>query len=70
MPLLSGYEVFNMLREVRSDIPVLIISGNAPGELIRKIMEQPATGFLPKPFSLDRLQAALHKLLVPPQNQK
>ncbi len=58
MPEMSGAQVLARLREIRPDVPVMLVSGYAePTEGLD------AEGFLHKPFTLDAFEAAV-RLLV------
>jgi PAS domain S-box-containing protein len=63
MPIMTGAEALQAIRQLRPDVPVLIMSGyNEQDSPPRPAGEQP-TGFIHKPFSLltlrDRLQETL-----------
>lgn len=64
MPGLGGAKLLERLRELRPDLPVLLISGytdqeNAAAGLLRR----PRVAFLPKPFTLADLDAGIASLL-------
>lgn len=63
MPEMSGDEAFGKIRMINPNVPVLIMSGYAPEENIAKVLSQPKTDFLEKPFKLESFAAKVRKLL-------
>jgi len=63
MPEMDGYSTFEALREVDSNVVVLLFSGFSADDRVQALLDRGAAGFLPKPFSvrelLRRLEAAL-----------
>jgi len=55
MPGLSGEEVFNRLRAVRSSVAVLIVSGFSSEHVVQRILEDGGMDFIQKPFSMEVL---------------
>jgi two-component system OmpR family response regulator len=55
MPGMTGDEMAAGIKEAAADVPVLLISGYAGTKLDRTCFD----GYLPKPFTKDRLIAAL-----------
>ena len=64
MPDMNGAETFRALREIRSDIPVIIVSGNPESTLLAPLLEEPKVMFLSKPYSWPELCGAVEHLLV------
>ncbi|WP_421861878.1 ATP-binding protein [Motiliproteus sp.] len=64
MPDLSGYELIEQVRELRPDLPVILVSGFTVGE-----NDQPKdlniSGFISKPFEKDEVAEMLERLLNP-----
>jgi len=57
MPLLSGADVLNRAREIRSDMPAIIISGYADS---RSMTNRPSeVTVLTKPFTLEQMRSAI-----------
>lgn len=50
MPKLNGRDAFRAMRELRSDVPVIISSGYAEREALEQIGEHSALGFIQKPY--------------------
>jgi two-component system chemotaxis response regulator CheY len=65
MPGQSGLELGMELRELRSDLPVLLISGGAGAD--EYVAQTPRDGwnFMAKPFRLPELLATVHRILAP-----
>jgi DNA-binding NtrC family response regulator len=59
MPRLGGLAVLGALRVHRPDLPVLVMSGVAPEARTLRMLEEYRTRVIPKPFSLDALNAAV-----------
>jgi two-component system chemotaxis response regulator CheY len=65
MPGQSGMELGLELKGLRSELPVLLISGGfVDGEQAAKAQEQ-GWNFLAKPFRLPELLATVHRILAP-----
>ncbi len=64
MPGMDGVELANRIRAVDSDIPVVLISGHADVGIAVQALRDGAFDFLTKPFSVDRLTAAIDKALA------
>jgi PAS domain S-box-containing protein len=57
MPQMTGHEFVREAREVRADIPVVIMSGNTSG------LHNGGIDYIAKPLSLDEIAVALGKIL-------
>ena len=55
MPKLSGEEVFNELRELNGDIPVVVISGYSEQDILNRLNGAPIAGTLRKPVAASKL---------------
>ncbi|HEX3132585.1 MAG TPA: response regulator, partial [Planctomycetota bacterium] len=64
MPGLNGRELYQELRRISADLPVIISSGDAGTNRISGHAEDPRLAFLPKPWRLDHLQAVMLRLGV------
>jgi PAS domain S-box-containing protein len=67
LPQLGGRELAARLSIHRPAIKVLYISGSSDGSMARLRMLEPGTGFLEKPFSLDRLLRTVRQALGDPE---
>ena len=63
MPILSGTELYPHLKRRRPDMEVLICTGYELDATARKLLDQGAAGFVPKPFRLHALAAAVRGAL-------
>ena len=62
MPGLNGVETLAELRKVDTDIPVIMITGYGPNELVKKAQEEYAIiGCIYKPFDIDEFLATIKK---------
>jgi len=63
LPGMDGAEIFRHLREVRADVPVVLISGYGEEEAASRIGGDAPSGFLAKPFSPEQLRGSLREAL-------
>lgn len=62
MPGLNGVETLAEIRKVNQDIPVIMITGYGPNELVKKAQEQyHIIGCIYKPFDIDEFLAEIKK---------
>jgi CheY-like chemotaxis protein len=52
MPRMDGRDALDALRRIDPTIPVIVMSGFAPGERVQEMIAQPGTSFITKPFVL------------------
>jgi PAS domain S-box-containing protein len=64
MPGLDGEAVFRQLRALRTDVPVLLMSGYNEQEAISRFESKGLAGFLQKPFTVEQLAAKLRSILA------
>lgn len=74
MPQMNGEKALSMLRAIRSDIPVVIMSGYSEYELTGRFDGIDALSFLQKPFTLQTLYSCINRsiasrLLLEPADQ-
>ena len=62
MPGVSGHTLAQRLRAIRSNLPVLYMSGYVDDEATREAIAQPGVMFLAKPFSHQDLATRLHAI--------
>jgi PAS domain S-box-containing protein len=64
MPGVSGRELFLKMRQLRPELPILLMSGYTKGDEAEELLAIGASGYLQKPFHLDvlaeKVQATLH----------
>jgi len=56
MPKMDGKATFDELRRIRSDLPVVFMSGHGEHEIATRLIEDTQADFLHKPFSLEGLR--------------
>lgn len=62
MPGITGAEVFERLRAIRPDVPVLLSSGFSLDGEAMDLLRRGCRGFIQKPFSLDQLRAKIQEI--------
>ena len=68
MPVLDGEETFLRLREISSDVPILLSSGYSKEEKAEQLIARGADAFIQKPFDMKCLQASLETLIADASN--
>jgi signal transduction histidine kinase/CheY-like chemotaxis protein len=63
MPVMSGFELTDLLMPLCAQIKVLYISGYPDNPALQKRNLNPETNFIPKPFSLEDLTIKVRKVL-------
>jgi DNA-binding NarL/FixJ family response regulator len=62
LPDVSGISGFIAMREKLPDVPILVISALTSHELVRKLMDEGAAGFLPKETSTQELRHVIARV--------
>jgi len=63
MPRMDGLEVFQEIRSLRPNTPIVLCSGYNEQDATQKFVGRGLAGFLQKPYTMDKLQARLKGLL-------
>ena len=63
LPDIQGERVFELIREIRPDIKVVICSGYAIEGPVQKILNAGAQGFIQKPYKFKELSEKLKEVL-------
>lgn len=63
MPGMSGLEMLPKAREIRPDVPIIMITAYGDAETKRKAMENGASGLLTKPVDFALLRSEIDKRL-------
>jgi DNA-binding response OmpR family regulator len=63
MPGLSGIETISRIREINSNIPVVMITKNESERIMKEATKSYVTDYLVKPVSLTQIFVAVHKIL-------
>ena len=66
MPVMSGREALPVLRNIRSDVPIVLISGYSENELRPLLLADRLVGFLQKPFTITQLRAIVDQATAEP----
>jgi two-component system cell cycle sensor histidine kinase/response regulator CckA len=62
MPGLGGAETARELGRIRPGISLIVMSGDAEGEVRERLQDVNLAGFVPKPFTIDELLAVVRGL--------
>jgi two-component system, chemotaxis family, chemotaxis protein CheY len=65
MPGRSGLDLGRELKNIRSELPILLISGGMVDKELRTSLEEESWSFLAKPFRLPDLLTTVHRILAP-----
>lgn len=63
MPVMDGSDVFNELREMNPKVPVVLSSGFAEQERLRAMLAKGLRGFIPKPYTQQKLLQQIRSTL-------
>ena len=63
MPGMDGLEVFDELREMRSDIPMIIITAYGSPEVADEALKKGVADFITKPFRKDTIIFTMNRVL-------
>lgn len=66
MPGIDGLSILRQLRILHPTLPVVVFSGHSTQEIEEEMLNQGATAFIQKAFSLDLLGSALREVLPSP----
>ena len=68
MPGMDGGKTFDRIREIHSEIPVMLSSGYAVNGQAEKIMRRGCNGFIQKPFNIFEFSKQIRKILEEAKN--
>jgi CheY-like chemotaxis protein len=63
LPIMDGSEVFDALRKITPSVAVMLSSGFAEQDKVRAMLSQGLRGFLPKPYTQEKLLAQVRSTL-------
>ena len=63
MPDMDGMQLVDALRELRPDLPIVLMSGHSPEDALERMAGRSHATCLPKPFGLAELTGALGRVL-------
>lgn len=59
----TGLQILDAIREIKKDIPVIVVSGQVNLEMAKGFLNRQITAFLEKPISLDELKSKIQEVL-------
>ncbi len=65
MPVMDGTSTYEKMKEIDSDLKVIVASGYSLKGSAEEILAQGAQGFIQKPYSLDTIVAKIRQVLTP-----
>lgn len=63
MPVIDGYEMFKLIREINPDAKIVLASGYSMDSKIQKLLVNGASDFLQKPFRMNDLEKIVKGIL-------
>src|SRR5690606_1598630 len=69
MPILTGYEATQKLRELRIDIPVIALTASAMAGDRERCLASGCNAYLPKPIDWDNMVTEVLRWLAPPRRE-
>ena len=63
LPIMDGSEVFDALRKIKPNVAVMLSSGFAEQDKVRAMLSQGLRGFLPKPYTQEKLLSQVRSTL-------
>ncbi|PKI16085.1 hybrid sensor histidine kinase/response regulator [Colwellia sp. 12G3] len=64
MPVMDGYELFEKLKKIKSELPIVVSSGFGDTEINTKLGRDNVAGVVSKPYSLDKLREVMKGALL------
>jgi two-component system, cell cycle sensor histidine kinase and response regulator CckA len=64
MPVMDGEQVFNDIRRVDAEVPIVIMTGFSEKDIRARFKDRDLAGCLHKPFSMEKLRSIMHKILA------
>jgi len=64
MPYMDGLEILRALKQIRPNIPVIMMTGYAVEQLLDDAMREGAKGYLRKPFTVEELMNSIEGTLA------
>ncbi len=63
MPEMSGKETYIEIAKIRSDIPVILVSGYNRDGRVQEILDLGVIEYLPKPYTLEKVAEIIHRIV-------
>jgi two-component system, cell cycle sensor histidine kinase and response regulator CckA len=67
MPVMGGEEALRHLKEIRSDVRVILSSGYDEADAVQRLVGCSSVDFIQKPYTPEALAGKMKKALAPPQ---
>ncbi len=64
MPYMDGLEILRALKQIRPNVPVIMMTGYAVEQLLNDAMREGAKGYLRKPFTIEELMNSIEGTLA------
>ncbi|MEQ8253606.1 MAG: response regulator [Smithellaceae bacterium] len=68
MPVMSGGETYDRLKEINPNVNVLLSSGDSICGMVQEILDRGCQGFIQKPFSFSQFSCKIREMLDGMQN--
>src|SRR5262249_15235446 len=62
MPVVDGVEAARAIHQLLPKLPIVLMSGSLPNQVLQQIDHLQLAGILPKPFTIDELRALIVQL--------
>jgi YesN/AraC family two-component response regulator len=63
MPVMDGYELFNELKKLKPELPIIVSSGYGNAEVSSRIGSDKIAGLISKPYNPNQLREVLKRLV-------
>ncbi len=63
MPYIDGFGLIKFIKTIKSEIPVILMTGDGEASTKDKALELGASEFIRKPFNIDHLLRVINKVL-------
>jgi len=63
MPVMDGYELFDKLKQLKPDLPIIISSGYGDTEVKARLASNSIAGIVSKPYNRDKLRDVLKSVV-------
>lgn len=70
MPGMDGLETFRVLRRIKPEVPIIIVSGYSDRDMRETFGDNRPFAFVQKPYSISELDGLLHKAIGRQQRRK
>jgi two-component system response regulator (stage 0 sporulation protein F) len=70
LPDIDGLRLLSMIKEVYPDLPVVMISGYGDERTGEQVKERCGSAYLDKPFEIDALEAEIHRIGQPAEEER